>query len=97
MSSFSSGSRNFQKNDKPARLNELEQRDRFVHRHIGPSKNDITKILKILGMSSLDELTDKAVPDSIRMSGELDLTNSRTEIEVLNELRCIASRNQIAK
>ena len=97
MTSFSSGSRNFQKNDKPARLNELEQRDRFVHRHIGPSKNEITKILKILGMSSLDELTDKAVPDSIRMSGELDLTNSRTEIEVLDELRRIASRNQIAK
>ena len=97
MSSFSSGSKNFQKNNIPARLNELEQRDRFVHRHIGPSKNEITKILKILGMSSLDELTDKAVPDSIRMSGELDLTNSRTEIEVLDELRCIASRNQIAK
>ena len=97
MSSFSSGSENFQKNNIPARLNELEQRDRFVHRHIGPSKNEITKILKILGMSSLDELTDKAVPDSIRMSGELDLTNSRTEIEVLDELRCIASRNQIAK
>ena len=54
-------------------------------------------MLKSLGMNSLDELINRAVPDSIRMSGELDLPGSRSETEVLNELRSMANRNQVAK
>ena len=96
MSSLASGSRNLQ-NNQSLRLQELEQRDRFTHRHIGPSEQDIDEMLQTLGMLSLDELTDKAVPDSIRMSGELDLPESRTEIEVLDELRGLAKRNTVAK
>jgi len=96
MASFSSSSMSSQ-NYKPFNLHELEQRDRFVHRHIGPSENDITEMLKSLGMNSLDELIDKTVPDSIRMSEELDLPGSRSETEVLNELRSTANKNQIAK
>ena len=97
MSSFSSSSVSSQ-NYKPSfSLHELEQRDRFVHRHIGPSENDIAEMLKSLGMNSLDELIDKTVPDSIRMSDELDLPGSRSETEVLNELRRTANKNQVAK
>jgi len=70
MSSLASGSRNSQ-NNQPLSLQELEQRDRFIHRHIGPSEQDIAEMLQTLGMSSLDELIDKAVPDSIRMSANL--------------------------
>ena len=54
-------------------------------------------MLDTLGMSSLDELIDKVVPDSIRMSGELELPDSRTETDVLNQLRGMAERNQLAK
>ena len=86
MSSFVSGSVNSPKNNYLS-LQDLEQNDRFIHRHIGPSKNEITKMLDKLGMSSLDELIDKVVPDSIRMSGELELPDSRTETDVLNQLR----------
>jgi len=96
MSSYSTSSVNTQ-NYKPFSLQELEQRDRFVHRHIGPSENDISEMLKSLGMNSLDELINRTVPDSIRMSGELDLPGSRSETEVLNELRSMANRNQVAK
>ena len=96
MSSYSTSSVNTQ-NYKPLSLQELEQRDRFVHRHIGPSENDISEMLKSLGMNSLDELINRTVPDSIRMSGELDLPRSRSETEVLNELRSMANRNQVAK
>ena len=96
MSSYSTSSVNTQ-NYKPFSLQELEQRDRFVHRHIGPSENDISEMLKSLGMNSLDELINRTVPDSIRMSGELDLPGSRSETEVLNELRSKANRNQVAK
>jgi len=96
MSSFFSSSVNSQ-NYNPFSLDGLEQRDRFVHRHIGPSENDIAEMLKSLGMNSLDELIDKTVPDSIRMSDELDLPGSRSEIEVLNDLRSMANKNQVAK
>ena len=68
MSSYSTSSVNTQ-NYKPLSLQELEQPDRFVHRHIGPSENDISEMLKSLGMNSLDELINRTVPDSIRMSG----------------------------
>ena len=97
MSSYYSTSSVNTQNYKPFSLQELEQRDRFVHRHIGPSGNDISEMLKSLGMNSLDELINKTVPDSIRMSGELDLPGSRSETEVLNELRSKANRNQVAK
>ena len=96
MSSIDLGRGNSQQT-QPLRLQELEQRDRFIHRHIGPSEQDIAEMLQTLGMSSLDELIDKAVPDSIRMSGELDLPESRTETEVLAEMRGFANRNTVAK
>ena len=72
-------------------LEKLEQRDRFIHRHIGPSEKDISEMLEELEISSLKELIKKAVPDSIRMSGELDLPGSLTETEVLDKLRIIAN------
>ena len=78
-------------------LEKLEQRDRFIHRHIGPSEKDISEMLEELEISSLKELIKKAVPDSIRMSGELDLPGSLTETEVLEKLRIIANQNKILK
>ncbi len=96
MSSFSSSSKNFPKNNHLS-LKDLEQNDRFIHRHIGPSENEIFQMLDALGMSSLDELIDKVVPDSIRMSGELELPDSRTETDVLNQLHGMAKRNHLAK
>ena len=96
MSLFISGSANSSTN-KQLSLHELEQNDRFIHRHIGPSENEISKMLDALGMSSLDELIDKVVPDSIRMHGELELPDSRTETNVLNQLRGMAGRNKMAK
>ncbi|MBS1254486.1 MAG: Glycine dehydrogenase (decarboxylating) [Deltaproteobacteria bacterium] len=96
MSFFTSGSVNTQKN-KHLSLQELEQNDRFIHRHIGPSKNEVANMLGKLGMSSLEEMIDKVVPDSIRMSGELELPGSRTETDVLDQLRTMAERNQVAK
>ncbi len=78
-------------------LKELEQKDRFIHRHIGPSNNEISEMLKILNVSSLDELISKVVPDSIRMQGNMDLPSSISEIEVLNKIKLIAKRNKISK
>jgi len=96
MSLFITGSVNSSKNNQLS-LQELEQNDRFIHRHIGPSENEISQMLDELGISSLDELIDTVVPDSIRMNEELELPDSRTEIDVLNQLHGMAKRNHLAK
>ncbi len=96
MSTFSSDSKNSPKNNRLS-LKDLEQNDCFIHRHIGPSENEIFQMLDALGMSSLDDLIDKVVPDSIRMSGELELPESRTETDVINQLHGMAKRNKLAK
>ena len=96
MSSSVSVEKNPHKN-LPLSLHGLEQRDRFIHRHIGPTENEISVMLETLGMSSLEDLIDKVVPDSIRMSGELNMPGSRPENEVLDELRNMVNRNKVAK
>ena len=73
----------------------LQPADRFVKRHIGPRSHDVTHMLDALGLSSLEELVNQAVPQSIRMSGHLNLEPPRSETAVLNELRELAAQNKL--
>ncbi len=73
----------------------LKPADRFVKRHIGPRSHDVTKMLDELGLSSLNKLTDQAIPADIRMEGHLDLEPPRSETAVLNELRQLAGMNKL--
>ena len=50
-----------------------------------------------LGLSSLDDLIEKTVPESIRDLSPLALPPARTESEVLSSLSHLASRNQLKK
>ena len=54
-------------------------------------------MLDLLGLSSLDELVDKAVPGTIRVSKPLDLRPPLDETEVLEELRRLAWNNQVCR
>ena len=67
--------------------------DVFAPRHIGPDDHDITAMLDELGLKSLEELVDRAVPPSIRMRAELDLPAALSETEALAALRVIAKKN----
>ena len=78
-------------------LSELEQRDDFVSRHIGPSPDEIEAMLAVVRAKSLDELIDLAVPASIRSREPLGLPPSRTEADVLAELRRMASNNRVMR
>jgi glycine dehydrogenase len=78
-----------------ASLDDLAARDEFVRRHIGPSSDDIDAMLDVVGATSLDDLTDRAVPKTIRTAGPLTIGDPETEVAVLEELRGIASKNQI--
>ncbi|WP_436796065.1 aminomethyl-transferring glycine dehydrogenase [Actinospongicola halichondriae] len=65
----------------------------FADRHIGPRHADLERLLSVVGVDSLDELIDQAVPSSIRQSAPLDLPSALDETEMLAELREIASTN----
>jgi len=78
-------------------LSELEQRDAFTHRHLGPDRADQAAMLDVVGVGSVRELLDKAVPEAIREGAGLNLPGPRTETEVLEELREIAGRNQVLR
>ena len=69
----------------------------FVDRHIGARRQtDIDTMLKAIGYDSVDGLVDTAVPDSIRQQSPLSLDGALSEVEVLAELRKLASKNKTA-
>jgi glycine dehydrogenase len=73
----------------------LRPTDDFVERHLGPKEPEVVQMLDTLGLSSLNELIDKAVPQVIRMDGRLDLPDPCSESESLAELRALAEKNQV--
>jgi glycine dehydrogenase len=76
----------------------------FADRHIGPDADAVATMLKTIGVSSLDELADKALPAGIldALSAEgvapgLDrLPQAATEEQALAELRALADTNTVA-
>ncbi len=67
----------------------------FLYRHIGPRKNDISEMVKTIGVNSLDELIDKVVPESIRLREPLKLPPAMTEHEYLKKISEISGKNKI--
>ena len=64
----------------------------FLKRHIGPSKEDQSKMLKELNYQSLDDLIDNTVPEKIKFKGELNIGESNSEYEALRKLRAISKK-----
>jgi glycine dehydrogenase len=69
--------------------------DTFARRHIGPSQDEVARMLEALGVASIDELIDQAVPQQIRMEGSLNLERPRGEAELLAEMRGLARQNKL--
>ena len=76
-------------------LTELEDREEFVRRHIGPDQDEIASMLEVVGAASLEDLIAKATPRAIRTKRPLDLPPARTEAEALTALRRIAAQNRV--
>src|ERR1700719_4189966 len=74
--------------------NESLPRD-FASRHIGPSGPDITALLDVIGVPSLDGLIDQALPDSIRFSGTLEVGAALSESDALVHLKSLGAKNQL--
>jgi glycine dehydrogenase len=76
----------------------LSPSDTFARRHIGPSDADADEMLKLIGVASLDELIEQAVPKAIRFKKTLKVGTKSTvrgEHETLAELKSIAGKNKV--
>jgi glycine dehydrogenase len=69
--------------------------DEFVRRHNGSDVAQVNRMLKALGISSVEELIDQVVPQTIRRQTPLQLPDASSESAALKELKAIASQNQI--
>ena len=78
-------------------LHELEQRDAFVARHIGPNPNEIAAMLAAVGAASLDQLIEQTVPAAIRLAAPLALPEAQPEHVALAQLKAIAAQNVVKK
>ena len=76
-------------------LIDLEGRDEFVRRHIGPNDAEILAMLEVVGAASLDDLIAQATPRAIRIERPLDLPPARSETEALAALRRMAGQNRV--
>ena len=79
-------------------LHELEHGTPFVDRHIGPRADELATMLEAVGVASLDELAERAVPAAIRDSADAagaTLLPPATEADALAELRALAARNTV--
>ncbi|MBL1175705.1 aminomethyl-transferring glycine dehydrogenase [Pantanalinema sp. GBBB05] len=73
----------------------LAYTDVFAERHIGPNDADIAEMLKVVGFDSLDALIDATIPAAIRLKQPLHLNPAKSEYELLQELKDIATENQV--
>jgi glycine dehydrogenase len=78
-------------------LAELEQRDEFVARHVGPNEDEVQQMLAAIGVDSVAALIDATVPAAIRLNRALDLPASVSEQAALAKLRAIAEKNSVKK
>ncbi|GAB2843628.1 aminomethyl-transferring glycine dehydrogenase [Pseudoduganella ginsengisoli] len=81
-------------------LTQLEARDAFIARHIGPDAAEQQQMLDVLGYASRAALIDAIVPPSIRNKNTLPLgqfTESMPETEALAKLKAIAGKNKVLK
>lgn len=65
----------------------------FAARHLGPSPAQQARMLGMLGLESLDELVDQAMPAGIRMSQRLNLPPALDEAALGQRLRQLAEAN----
>lgn len=69
----------------------------FAERHIGPRPAEIAEMLARIGLTSLDELIDRALPEAIRTPLPEGLPEAAGEAEVLAELARHAAANGTRK
>ena len=76
-------------------LADFENPGDFIHRHIGPDRDQIGGMLKALELDSLEDLLQRVVPDVIVSTQPLAMRETITEREVIADLKRKGERNQV--
>jgi len=74
-----------------------KQQEEFQHRHLGPNEEELSEMLDVIKVSSVEELINKTVPESIRLNRKLNLPEGISEHEYLKELKNTASANKVGR
>ena len=64
----------------------------FIKRHIGPSDEDQSKMLKYVGYNSLNDLMMNTVPEKILLKEDLSIGDPNSEYKALRKLKEISKK-----
>jgi glycine dehydrogenase len=67
----------------------------FTHRHVGPREKELEHMLTKTGDANLDNLIEKTIPSSIRLTKGLNIGPGMSENEYLRYIWQIASQNEV--
>ncbi|MEM9944059.1 MAG: aminomethyl-transferring glycine dehydrogenase [Planctomycetota bacterium] len=78
-------------------MRQLENREDFIRRHIGPSESEIAEMLSAVGADSMDQLIESTVPPSLRFedSDSDILPSASLESKAIEVLQEYAQRNHV--
>ena len=68
-----------------------------MSRYTTTTKADLAEMLETIGVSSLEEIFDRQIPEGVRLRERLDLPEGRSEQDVYKHLRELAARNTSAE
>lgn len=69
----------------------------FYRRHIGLTDSDVAEMLDFINVRSLQDLSDKALPNSIKIDNDLNLPAPITEEEATYQVNEIINKNKLNK
>ena len=69
-------------------------KENFTRRHIGPNSSELNKILSTIGVTSVEQLLEQTIPETIRLKNDLNIPEGISEMEFLKEIKKLSSLNQ---
>ncbi len=69
----------------------------FAQRHIGPRKSDLNKMLKTIGLNSMEKLINQTIPEDILLKERLSLNKAMSEQEYQEHNNLLSVKNQLFK
>lgn len=67
----------------------------FVNRHISLNERDTKEMLAKIGVSEIEELISQTIPQTIRLSKDLEISNPLSEHEMLKHSKELSSKNTL--
>ena len=76
---------------------DLNNREKFEERHLGPDSGQVKSMLQVIGVDSLDKLIEETVPAAIRLKKNLSLPAAQSEFDFLKNFKKLAAKNKVFK